>query len=42
MVVLETKSSRIGKGKEAITFDIKPIHFYYLVKTASYVGSDTT
>ena len=42
MVVLETISSRIGKGKEAITFDKKPTHFNYLSKTSSDVGSDTT
>ena len=34
--------SRIGKGKEAITFDKKPTPFSYFAKTASVVVSDTT
>ena len=34
--------SRIGKGKEAISFDKKPTPFSYFAKTASIVVSDTT
>ena len=41
MVVLETKSSRIGKGKEAIIFDKKPTPFSYFAKTTSFIVSDT-
>jgi len=35
-------SSRLGKGKAAITFDKKPTPFSYFAKTASVVVSDTT
>jgi hypothetical protein len=34
--------SRIGKGKEAISFDKKPTPFSYFAKTASVIVSDTT
>ena len=34
--------SRIGKGKEAISFNKKPTPFSYFAKTASVVVSDTT
>ena len=34
--------SRIGKGREAISFDKKPTPFSYFAKTASIVVSDTT
>ena len=34
--------SRIGKGKEAITFDKNPTPFSYFAKTPSVVVSDTT
>ena len=35
-------SSRLGKGKAAITFDKKPTPFSYFAKIASVVVSDTT
>ena len=35
-------SSRLGKGKAAITFDKQPTPFSYFAKTASVVVSDTT
>ena len=34
--------SRIGKGKEAISFNEKPTPFSYFAKTASVIVSDTT
>ena len=34
--------SRIGKGKEAISFNVKPTAFSYFAKTASVIVSDTT
>ena len=43
MVVLRLNHlSRIGKGKEAISFDKKPTPFIYFAETASVVVSDTT